>query len=380
MKKNSPVLDFLKRADMFLLALCCACTIFGIVLISSATKSYGTMRYVYVQTGAFVIGLILFVLLSIVDLRTIADRWLWLLAFSVLFICTLFIWGEAGDSGNRGWLRFAGIGIQPAEVVKIPFIIVLAKQINYLREYRNLNSPFSVVQLLAHFFLMFALIIFSSSDLGSALVYLFIFVVMCFAGGLKLRYFVIGIALLAAGSPLIWKYFLSDYQRDRILAPYDPSIDPEGLDIKWQVNQSKIALASGRLTGEGLYNGTQSQSSVIPEKQTDFIFAIAGEELGMIGCIVIILLLTAVIIRCFYVGVKSKDYLSMLVCFGVGAVLLFQTFENIGMCIGITPVIGLTLPFFSYGGSSIVTMFMAVGLVSGVRMRQKKVVKKQGSY
>ena len=245
MKKNSPVLDFLKRADMFLLALCCACTIFGIVLISSATKSYGTMRYIYVQAGAFVIGLILFVLLSIVDLRTIADRWLWLLAFSVLFICTLFIWGEAGDSGNRGWLRFAGIGIQPAEVVKIPFIIVLAKQINYLREYRNLNSPFSVVQLLAHFFLMFALIIFSSSDLGSALVYLFIFVVMCFAGGLKLRYFVIGIALLAAGSPLIWKYFLSDYQRDRILAPYDPSIDPEGLDIKWQVNQSKIALASG---------------------------------------------------------------------------------------------------------------------------------------
>ncbi len=369
-KKAAPVLDFLRRADMLLLALCCICTLLGMVLISSATKSYGTMRYMYVQGGAFLLGLLLYILLSLVDIGSIADKWAWLLAISVLFICTLFVWGEAGDSGNRSWLRFGGIGIQPAELVKIPFIIILAKQMSYLREYKTLNSPFSILQMVIYFGFMFCLIVLASSDLGSALVYLFIFIVLCFSGGVKLRYFAIGLALLAAVSPLLWKFFLSDYQKDRILAPYDPSIDPEGLGIKWQVNQSKIALASGRLTGEGLYHGTQTQSGAIPEKQTDFIFAVAGEELGMVGCIIIILLLTAIIIRCFYVGYKCRDYLSMQVCFGIGAIVLFQTFENIGMCIGITPVIGLTLPFFSYGGSSIVTMFMAMGIVSGIRMRQ----------
>jgi rod shape determining protein RodA len=115
--------------------------------------------------------------------------------------------------------------------------------------------------------------------------------------------------------------------------------------------------------------GTQSQSSNLPFKHTDFIFSVAGEELGMIGCAVIIFLLVAIIIRCIYVGVKSKSYMNMLICTGIASMLIFQTFENIGMCIGITPVIGITLPFFSYGGSSIVTTFASLGIVSGIRMR-----------
>ncbi len=141
--------------------------------------------------------------------------------------------------------------------------------------------------------------------------------------------------------------------------------------MSWHAKQSKLALASGRLTGTGLGNGPQSQSDAIFAKHSDFIFAVVGEELGMIGCCAVLFLLLLVIIRCIVVGLRSKDTLSMLVCFGVASTVIFQTFENIGMCIGIAPVVGITLPFFSYGGSSLFSMFAAMGLVSGVRYRPK---------
>ena len=189
--------------------------------------------------------------------------------------------------------------------------------------------------------------------------------------GLKIYWFIFGSAAAAAITPLVWNTFLADYQKDRILAPYVSSIDPDGFGVRWQTNQSKMALASGQLTGTGLYNGTQSQSNAISGKHTDFIFAVAGEELGMIACCIIILLLLLIVIRCIVIGLRSKNTMNMLVCFGVASFILFQSFENIGMCIGITPVIGITLPFFSYGGSSIIASFAGIGLVSGIRYRPK---------
>lgn len=372
MKKLWPwVRDFVKRADMLLLFLCCTCAIFGIVVISSATASYETSRYVIVQTGALLIGIFLFVALTVIDVDIIAEKWPFLFIFDTVLLLLLIPFGRSDDTGNSGWLRFLGVGIQPSEVVKVVYIVLMAKHISYLREYKNLNSVLSVGQLLVHFGFTFGLIIVVSSDLGSALVFLFIFVVMLFVAGLKLYWFLIGIAAVAAVTPFLWTNFLTDRQKERILAPYVPSIDPEGFDVRWQPNQSKLALASGRLTGTGLYEGTQSQSSALPAKHTDFIFSVIGEELGMIACCLVLLLLLLVIIRCVYIGVKSRNTMNMLVCFGAAAFLLFQTFENIGMCIGIAPVIGVTLPFFSYGGSSLFSTFAAMGLVSGIKYRPK---------
>lgn len=373
-KAFSYIRDFVRRADMLLLALCCICAVFGIVLISSAAQSYdNTMKYVFVQSFGLCIGIALFVLLTVIDLDIIADKWPLLFIFNVAFLLLLIPFGVGEtEVGNRGWIRFFGIGIQPSEVVKIVYIVLLAKQLCYLRDYKNLNSPLSIIQLGAHFIIMFALIIFVSDDLGSALVFLFIFVVMAFAAGIKIYWFLLAIAAVAAVTPIIWTQFLSDNQKARIIAPYAPDlVDPTGYGITWQARQSKIALASGRLTGTGLYNGTQTQSSALPEKHSDFIFAVAGEELGLIGCLVIILLLTAIIIRCVYVGLKCNSTMGMLVCFGVAATIFFQTFENIGMCIGLAPVIGLTLPLFSYGGSSLFSIFAAMGLVSGIKYRPK---------
>ncbi len=373
MKKLKPyVKDFVKRADMTLLTLCLIASVFGLVAISSASASLGSTRYIIVQFASLLIGLGLFVLFTVLDIDIVADKWVVLIIFEVVMVLLLLTpLGFADNTGNRAWLRFGFVGIQPAEVNKIPFIIVLARQISYLKNYKSLNSVFSVGQLLIHCAFMVGLIVAVSRDMGSALVFLFIFIIMLFAAGLRFYWFIAGLAAAAAITPFFWTHVLNQRYRERILAPFDPSIDPLGHGVRWQVNQARLALASGQLTGTGLYNGRQSQSDAIPEKQTDFIISVIGEEMGMIACIAVIVLLLAIIFRCIYIGVKSRNTMSMLVCFGVAGWLIFQTFENIGMCIGIAPVIGITLPFFSYGGSSLFSVFAAMGLVSGVKYRPK---------
>ena len=365
--------DFVHRADMFLFTMSVICALYGIVVIASATKSYenGSAQFVIVQTLALVLGMMLFIAMTVIDVDIFAQHWTWLYGLSALLLLSLIPFGAVSDTGNNGWLRFFGIGIQPTEIVKLALIIGLAKQLAYLKDYKNLNSVTSVAQIVGHFILMFGLILVTAQDLGSALVYFFIFAVMLFVAGVKIYWFIMGAAAIACMVPIFWTYFLEDYQRNRILAPYDSSIDPDNTGINWQQNQSKIALASGQLTGTGLGDGTQSQSNAIPGKHTDFIFAVIGEELGLIGACLVLLLLMIIVVRCIQVGLRSGSTMSMLVCFGVAATVVFQTFENVGMCIGIAPVVGITLPFFSYGGSSLFSMFAAMGLVSGIKYRPK---------
>lgn len=365
------VRDFFKTADIFLLVLCLLLSAIGMVLIYSATRSYETNSYMYVQLASIIIGIVLFVVLSIIDIDIITQKWPVLLIFNVLIITALFVWGVEGDTGNRSWFRFGPIGIQPSELVKVSFTILFAKQMSYLHNSgRGISAPLSMAQLVIHLLFMFGLIVVTSADLGSALVFVVIFAVMCFAGGVRIIWFLLGIGCLAAAAPLAWNNFLSDYQKARIMAPYFPeTVDPTGLGITWQVNHSKIALASGGFWGQGFTEGTQSQSDALFAKHTDFIFSVAGEEFGAVGCVVIIALLLAVIIRCIYIGLKSNNYMNTVICCGVAAIIGFQTFENIGMCLGLTPVVGLTIPFLSYGGSSIVSSFAAIGIVSGIRIR-----------
>lgn len=362
--------DFFARGDMLLLILCIIASIFGVVVISSATASTNSMQYVYVQTLGIFIGLGLYVFFTYVDIDTLADNWPILTVFNVLLMASLIFFGEAGDTGNTGWLRFFGIGVQPSEVVKVSYTVVMAKHIAYLKNRNTLNDFPSVVGLVLHFGAIFGLIIVVSQDLGSASIFFMIFAIMLFAAGFSWKWFMAGFAAIFAVLPFAWTYVLKEYQRDRLLVPYVPSIDPDNSGINWQANQSKIALASGQLTGRGLYNGPQSQSDRAG-KHTDFIFSVIGEELGMIACILCIALLMIIVVRCIYVGMHSGTDLGMLVCVGMAAGILYQTFENTGMCMGITPVIGITLPFFSYGGSSIVSSFAAMGIVSGVKYKRK---------
>ena len=367
--------EFFQRADIFLLVICILCSIFGITMIEKAvTGMYEggwnmsvPAKYLAVQIGSMILGIVAFVLFTVIDVDLVARQWKLLMLVDLVLLVALVLFGEDDGTGNSAWIRFAGIGVQPSEIIKVIYIIVAARQMTYLKEYKDINSFFSVVQMAAHFLLVFGSIVVVSSDLGSASIILGIFLVMFFALGVRLYWFAAGGAAVAAAIPLLWNYFLKDYQKQRLIAPYDSSVDPEGWGIRWQTIQSKMTLASGRLTGveEG------HTPSVFTGKHTDFIFSCVGENLGMIGCIVVILLLMILIIHCVRIGLKSGRTFDMLVCIGVAAAVTFQTFINIGMNIGITPVIGITLPFFSYGGSSMVTMFAAMGLVSGIKYKLK---------
>lgn len=374
MKRLFPkIKEFLSRADMVLFTLCLVSSIFGIIAINSASATLvGASRYVIVQTACMFLGIALFVLFTVIDLDILADKWAFLMLFEVFLVFLLLTpLGYADNTGNRAWLRLGAVGVQPSEVIKVVFIVVMAKHLSYLKNYKSLNSVLSVGQLVVHCVFTVGLIVAVSGDMGSALVYVFIFVVMLFTAGLKFYWFLIGLAGVAAVAPFFWTRVLNQQYRDRIMVPYDSSIDPTGTGVGWQGSQSKIALANGQFWGMGYGEGTVSQSSNLPEKQTDFIFAVIGEELGMMAGLIVFGLLMAITIRCIYIGIKSKNTMSMLVCFGVAGSMIFQTFENICMCIGVAPVIGITLPFFSYGGSSMFSMFAAMGLVSGVKYRPK---------
>ena len=367
-------LRFLREADIFLLLFSIISAVYGIILINSITRN--SLGEVSVQIGAMVIGIILFILFSYIDIDIIADKSRFLFLFSLLFISTLLIWGVGEEEVNRGaWLRFFNIGIQPAEVTKIPFIIIMARMIVSFKELKTFNSFMSVVQIFIVFAIMFGFVLIVSQDMGTALVYFGILTIMLFTGGLKLRWFALVAVLITAATPLIWDNFLSQKQRDRILAPFTPDIiDPTRTGVLWQPMQSLEAIAAGGWRGQGLGNGRLTQGNPpIPAQHTDFIFSAAGEELGFLGCMLVILLLLIIIIRCVYVGLRSNNPLGMLVCMGVAGMLIVQMIENIGMTLGLMPVIGITLPFFSYGGSSLVTCFAGMGLVSGVKMRPKPV-------
>ena len=366
--------DFFQQADLVLLALCCTATLYGIVLIFSATRYLGSNKLVVVQFVAMLLGICMYITFSMVDLEVLMKRWKWVLAFNILFILLLRTPLGISRGGNRAWLKFPGIpvNIGPAEVVKITFVLLLAKQLEWLREEkRDLKSFPSALMVGAHAIGMCGFYFLVSGDMGNGRVFLFIFICMAFVAGFALRWFVLlfggGTAAVAAA----WKLgIMPDYMQGRFLALFDHNYDPLG--VGWHQNRSLLTLGAGGWFGQGYLKGTQTQSAdswSLPGRHTDFIFSVCGEELGLVGCLAVIALLAAIIIRVLLVAKNSQTSFYCCVCVGMAAMLIFQTLINIGMCLFIMPTIGITLPFFSYGGSSIVTLFAAMGVVSGIKKR-----------
>lgn len=369
--------DVFYQSDMVLYALCSAATLYGMLLILTATHTVydGSLKYVIIQGVGFLIGTVLYFLLSGVDIVELSKKWKPFAAFNFGFIALLITPLGIVRNGNRAWLgvKWFPVNVQPAEIVKITFIILLARQLIYLKETRDLVRLENVIQPVAHVLVMFGFYYVISRDAGSGLVYLFVFVCMAFAAGLAKRWLILGIGGTAAGLVVLWELRLlrGDWY-DRIKVIFDHSYQPLGKG--WQQTRGMLALGSGQLTGQGLFNGTLSQSQYrtsLPERQTDFIFCVCGEEFGFIGCILVIVLLLAIIIRCLQVAHDAGTPMEALVCVGMAGMLIFQTVANLGMCLFLLPVIGLTLPFFSYGGSSIVTLFAAMGIVSGIKKRSR---------
>ena len=370
--------DILRQTDLVLLALCCTAGAYGILMIYSATRYMNDLHLVLVQTMAALLGIVLFFLVSMVDLNELMRKkgWLWLFLIGVIFILLLKTpLGRADNTGNRAWLRFPFLPfmVQPSEIVKLTLILVLAWQLVWLEENRTLKKVPEVMFLGAHLMVLFGLYYVISSDMGSGLVFIFIFVCMCFVAGVAKRWFIAGGLTAAAAFYILWeKDVIKDYMKDRFIVVFDHSYQP--LNVGWHQTRSLMTLGSGKLTGMGLFHGLQTQSaesSSLPNRHTDFIFAVIGEELGMVGCLLALALLAAIMLRCIYVARNAQNKLDGYVCVGVVGMLLFQVLANVGMCLFVMPVIGLTLPFFSYGGSSTVVLFTAMGLVSGAHSRSR---------
>ena len=368
--------DVLRQADLLLLALCCGASLFGILMVTSATRYMHTNRYMLVQTASLLIGVVLYLVVSQIDVGELVKYWKWIFLVGVAFILLLLTpFGVEGNTGNRAWLEFPflPVNIQPAEIVKLTFILVLAKQLSWLKENRDLKSIPSVAMLAVHFGVIFVLYYKVSADMGSALVFLFIFACMCFVAGVALRWFLIGGGAAALLFYAMWDLNLMDtYMKNRFIVLFDHSYDP--LNTGWQQTRSLLTLGGGKIFGQGLFKGAQTQSeaaSSLPHRHTDFIFSVIGEELGLVGCLLTLALLTAIVLRCIYVARHAKTQLESYVCIGVASIIIFQVIVNVGMCLFVMPVIGLTLPFISYGGSSLVMLFAAMGLVSGAHGRAK---------
>ena len=378
-----------RQTDMLLWSLCSAATLYGMLLILSATHTVyrGSLKYVLVQGAGWCIGTAAYFLLSGIDIVELSKKWKWILGFNIGLILLLLTPLGLVRNGNRAWLGVNTIGaklgiealknfpitFQPAEIVKITFILLLAYQLVHLSETRDLKRFTNVIQPTVHVVFMFCFYYVISHDAGSGLVYLFIFVCMAFAAGFAARWLVLGIGGVTVGLVAAWKFRLlrGDWY-DRIMVVLDHSYQPQ--KAGWQQTRGMIALGSGGLTGQGLFHGTQTQSpyrASLPERQTDYIFCVCGEELGFLGCLAVISILLAIVIRCFAVARDANTRLESLVCVGMAGMLIFQTVANIGMCLFLLPVVGLTLPFFSYGGSSIVTLYAAMGIVSGIKKRSR---------
>ncbi len=366
--------SFLRSGDMLLLFFCLLASGFGVIMIASATSYQNGSNMIVVQLVAILIGIILFFLFSMFDITVISERREVLFVFNFLFISLLFTPLAVDVNGNKSWLDIPLLpfNLQPSEICKITFIMIIAKTMD---SYRNSISKISTVLRLGfHLIFIVGLLMVASEDAGSALMYVLIFLVMLWTGGVHWIYFLAGFGAIAIAAPIAWNLKIGDwtlidkYQKDRIQMIFDSSIDPYGSEIRWHTKNSLLTLTNGGVTGQGLFSGVRTQAGALSQQHTDFIFSVIGEELGIVGCIMVLVVLFLVIFHCLRVGLRCGSYMNRQICIGISAMLIWQVIINVGMCIGVTPVIGLTLPFFSYGGSSIVSTFAAMGIVSSIYM------------
>lgn len=356
----------LMEFDWLLFVLSIFLSIFGIICIYSATRTLNTNSNVIVQAGACIIGIVLMLLTCFFDYEQFKNLIKPIFIFCLAILILVLIIGVTGDWGARSWIRFGSIGIQPSEIAKICFILTFSYHLSRVED--KINQPLVIFGLILHLAILVGLIL-MQPDMGSAMVFMFMFVTLLFVAKISYKYIIPVAAAGIISAPFIYKFVLSEYQQKRIQVFINPDLDP--LNRGYNVIQSKIAVGSGQIWGKGYLHGTQNQMGYLPTKYTDFIFSVISEEFGFIGACLLVIALFIIIYRCFKIAQKADNSFGRYICVGVASMLLFHTFENVGMCIGLMPVTGIPLPFISYGGTAIVTNMVAIGLVMSVAYHNK---------
>lgn len=292
-------------------------------------------------------------------------RWGWLLyLLTVVLLVAVSLWGTR-VSGAQRWLNLAGISVQPSELAKLSVVIMLASFLHHRVSEQFLDWKATLVGLLLA--AVPAGLILRQPDLGTCLVVLAVAAAMVVVAGLSLRWVVVAALCVLPGLPYVWQH-LKPYQKQRVLMFLDPEQDPLGHG--YHVIQSKIAIGSGMWSGKGLFHGTQYRLNFLPEQHTDFIFAVFAEEWGFVGVSVLLALYAFLLYRSWVAISRARDAFGLLMGFGITAMIFVQVLVNVLMTVGLLPVVGVTLPFLSYGGSSLIVCMLGVGLLLNVSMRR----------
>jgi rod shape determining protein RodA len=360
----------IKELDLKALLAIIAIVIFGAVNIYSATYQKSGTHYLKAQLVWLVVGLAVTYFILCIDyslLENYAQIFYW--ASIVLLIINDTLFKNSVVNGAASWIRIGSVGIQPSEFAKLAMIIMLSKKLSDMNlEINNLKNFFTLA---GYAVLPMALIVIQP-DMGMTMVCFFIVLGIFFMAGLDLKVIGGGFAGVAAFIALIWNLsIMPTYWKNRLVSFINPEADELGSGL--QLLQSQIGIGSGQIFGKGFLKGTQVSGGFIPEAHTDFIFAVVGEEWGFIGALVLVMVYGYIIYRFIIVARTSKDIFGSMLTVGIVSSLLFSLLQNIGMTIGLMPITGITLPFMSYGGSSMLTNFMAVAIVLNVGMRRKKI-------
>ncbi|WP_313992357.1 rod shape-determining protein RodA [uncultured Selenomonas sp.] len=361
----------LRRTDLALIAAAAAIVIMSLVIIGSAThvNTPSEERYWFVQRQgiSILVDIALAAFLMNFDYKILQRYGNHFYVFNLILLLLVMLVGQTALGAQR-WIALGPISIQPSEFSKLIMIVALAAMLE--KRGGRIQTLTDLAPIAAYVGVPFLLVL-KQPDLGTSLVFLAIFFGMVFIAGVRLRllFGILGTGLAAL--PVLW-HFLKDYQKMRIMVFMDPNVDPLGAG--YHIIQSKIAIGSGMLFGKGLFGGTQSQLNFLPENHTDFIFSVVGEELGFVGCAVLLLLYLVILWRGIRIAQDASDLFGRLLAVGITSMIAFHVLVNVGMTMGIMPVTGIPLPLMSYGVSSLTTNVMAIAILLNIQLRRQKLL------
>lgn len=358
---------FISETDKILFLAIMAASIFGVLMVISTTicsleDGQIISRDATVMIIAAVVGLILTLIISAIDYELIMKLWpiIGIVCIGLMIITLIFGVAPESRPDARSWLAFGSIYFQTSELVKIGYVITYSMHLELCRD--TINKPISILLLGIHAMIPIGLVVLTG-DMGSALVFIFMTIAMLFFAGLHIGFFAGGGLLAIAASPLIWMYVFGEYQKNRFLALFRPEEFPAE---SYQQLKGLNALGSGGFFGQGLFKGIYTQGGIVPESENDFIFTAIGEETGFLGCLIALGLLFFICYKMIQTGKNARDFSAQIACYGIASMIAAQVVINIGMVLMVLPVIGITLPFFSAGGTSTLCLYIGVGLVFSI--------------
>ena len=359
-----------KKIDYSILLVSLALTIFGLIALYSCTKGDPTLISIFKKQIIWsILGISLAIIALFIDTEYLYKYSYWIYILGIISLVFVLMHGRH-IYGAKRWLNIGPFAIQPSEFAKIANILILARILSNVR----FSEKDEIMQIIKAFFVtgLYTYLIFKEPDLGTSLVFIVSLFAILFASGIKWKYIFSLIAISVLSAPLLW-FFLKDYQKFRILVFLNPELDP--LKSGYNVIQSKIAIGSGGLWGNGLFKGAQSKLQFIPKQHTDFIFSVIGEELGFIGALILLGLYGILVYRALKIAYLTEDKFDLLLIIGIVAMISFHIFVNIGMTTGSLPATGLPLPFISFGGSFMITNWVSIGILLNIGSKLK--VKKE---